>query len=88
MAISIENATRVGGRWGLYRINEYPEGVLGIRVPELTTFLRSISAISLILRTLIEILMMDPHEVEKLRQELRAECIRQKQEYEFLASHR
>ena len=72
----------------LYRMNEYRDGLTGGRVFEPSMFLRSIGAVALVLRSLVEILMLDPEEVEKLRQQLRAECIRQKREYEYLASHR
>ena len=53
----------------------------------LRKLIRSLYSIKMVLSSLLEILLLSPDELEKMRESLRAESIRQRAEYDFLSKH-
>lgn len=54
----------------------------------LRKLIRSLYSIRMVLSSLVEILLLGPEELERMRKALREESIRQRAEYDFLSKYR
>lgn len=82
-----------GGEDRLDNSTQWPgslDSIFGISLEDLSLrkFIRSLYSIKMVLSSLLEVLLLSPEELERMKRALREESIRQRAEYDFLSKYR